>query len=295
MRRFGEMGLNIQFNTLRDAFEFSRDNRVITDASTKSGMDLSWYGDYQYDEFIDHFFNFKVKGVDNDKISSMQSKIEKKVMEELQKLSRKNIFTEERSLSGANIDVGRYLENDPYCMVDFKNKNNGENTFIIGYQSSVNYDDSERLKTIGEFVYCLNNILKNRSFMLYSMDKDESYDGDKVRRIIVPIISSSSVNIPIRSQLCLLNPLPFFRRVLFGVQEGLEHEIKKIFRTGKEHGNGYGRAREVKKEDFELFGIKPNIVINNSFKIDDIDKAISKIINSMVVDNNKEELIHELW
>lgn len=266
----------LKFDSLKEAVEYA-EKKHDPNGDSVNISDQDWYDNYIFDEFITDFkcLENKNRHKKADKIQRITQYLTKYINENKKHLMPQNIFEEVYDVSGSIVDVAKYLESDPNCFINFLG-NKKKNAINLIFQASNAGGCSQELELMGIIIYCLNNILKNRSVNLYG------YTNTSNKIFILYNFSlSNRVEMVSQLELVLLNLKAFFRRIGFGVKESCPDEIRKD--VGIEKHRSYGFCAEMEANQIkEMFGIVPDILITPKFFKGNEEKSCKKIIKKMV-------------
>jgi hypothetical protein len=275
----------MSFDSLNAAVKFAANNYDKSYGHSINTPANEWTDNYGFHEFVDHFYSFKNKNKKDDKIQKIISILLKHIDYYKHHFTPQNIFTEINDVSGDVVDIVKYIENSPECMLNFDDIATKKAINIV-FQSGASGGSSEIIEMIGEMVYALNLILSNRTVNIYGVinNSDELY-------VLCPIVQASSVVIRPQIELTLLNLKAFFRRIQFAHFEGAHPSIRAKIGIP----DSYGRESSVTNENItNYFKIKPDILLNSSYfsrhKNNNIEDICAKLVRDIVElsTNNKD-------
>lgn len=194
----------------------------------------------------------------------------------------KNKFNTFNSVSGAYVDVSRYIEGEPECMVEFENA--VENSFATIYVSgSVNASVEtseiiERGKKVMEVIDALEqNNIRTKVIMIFAANSSRGFFGDtSVTDIQFITIKTHRDRLDLESLNFAICHPSFFRRLLFAVKERASTRWRETM--GIVDGGGYGRSCDSIKPFIE--DSEPHIVFDSHAggAYEDINKQVLKMI-----------------
>lgn len=265
------------FKNLSETVKFATQNIDREKGQAFNHETDEWTDEYSFDEFIQHFYEFKNKNPRIEFVEKVTGYLQKYIDQYKNHLMPQNIFNEEVDVSGSTVDIARYIEGDPYCMNSFID-NTYRKAVNIAFQMGGSGSSSDQIQMIGIIIYCLNRILKNRTINLFGC-----HNNDDLLYLYTPIITPSTDVVTPQIELILLNLKAFFRRVMFAVKEGAPRDIRK--RIGIYTGARYGITYTIRKDKIiKYFGITPDIVINDDFRLDmsNIEATCADIVKKIV-------------
>lgn len=239
-----------------------------------------WSDNYEFLGFVKDFKEFENKNKDRDfrELVYISSWLGKYIDQYKYHFMPQNLFEEYHSNSGSIVDIPRYIENDPECMIDFYNQKTIKSYSIV-FEMCGNVNSSRHIKRGGQIIYCLNRILKNRPIKIYGYMHGYSPDGNTHIHILAPFEKALRPH----QELIFLNLKAFFRRILFAVMESIPMDERTQYGIFHDEG-GYGNAGEISLDNIRtLFKINPDIIIDNSyFEYNDLEESCAKIINDLI-------------
>jgi hypothetical protein len=234
-----------------------------------------WSDKYMLDEFVCDFKALRNKNGIPEDLTKIKNLLEVYVDKYKSHLIPQNIFDEYNDVTGDYIDIPRYIDGQPDNMIKFDG-NKQKKSINIFFQAGGSACACEKIKLIGKIIYCLNNILKNRTINLYAC----SNTSNRIH-VLVPIIISGMDVITPQIELILLNLKAFFRRIFFAIEESLPESVRRD--NGIYSHQGYGQAVSITEDSIvKYFNLQPDILINNDIMSEDLDKTCKKLIESMV-------------
>lgn len=272
----------LSFKDLTSAFEFASKPHDLGGSSRKKTEADEWTDNYSFDAYIKDFYDFSNRNKREPQIQEVTRILKKYILEHRHHFIPQNIFEEYSDCSGSIVDVQKYIQNDPECMVNFGDQKVKKNVNIV-FQLAGACVQCEQIYLTGIIMYCLYRILKNRIANVYAHVNIE--DGVQ---ILVPVIQSSITNLTPHVELALLNTKAFFRRVVFSILESLPAELRERHRFYL--GRGYGSTSLSTCYDIaKYFNIHADILINSEyyppwFELNNysIETVCSKIVTNMV-------------
>lgn len=271
-----------KFSSLPSIIEYALKHADHEKGSSILGANSEeWSDNYDFLGFVKDFKEFenKNKDRDSDHLNYISSLLGKYIDQYKYHFMPQNLFEEYHSNSGSIVDIPRYIENDPECMIDFYNQKTIKSYSIV-FEMCGNVSYSRHIKRAGQIIYCLNRILKNRSIKIYGYMHGKSERNDMHIHILAPFEKALRPH----QELIFLNLKAFFRKILFAVMESIPMADRIEYGILDGPKGGYGYSGGISLDNIRtLFKINPDIIIDNSyFEYNDIDQSCTKIINDLI-------------
>lgn len=268
----------LNFKSLNDAIKFAEKKHDPDGSSIRNEFSY-WTDNYGFMEFIHDFREFRNKKQINPRLDKLKEYLSNAVEINKSHFIPQNIFNEQHDIAGDIVDIGRFVENLPECMIRFADNTNKKAINLV-FQLGASASESDLIELTGEIIYCLGQILANRMINIYGY-----FNNSNVMHILIPLINGNSLAVAPQLELVLLNLKAFFRRILFAHFESANASIRRDL--GICENGGYGQTVTIKKDDLiEIYGIKPDILINADYfdnqNLGDYESICNRIVNDII-------------
>lgn len=278
----------LKFKTLTQAIDFANKSADHGNGASILHEVSDWTNNYGFDEYVHDFYNLSNKNKNSDAINKAMKILESIINTHRDHFIPQNIFTEYYDNCGSSVDISKYINNDPECMINFGD-NTQKKAVNIFFQIGGTVSDSDKIEKIGIIIYCLNKILKNKTIGLYGINSSETD-----LYYMIPIILPLQDTITPQIELVLLNLKAFFRRICFAIMESLPDPIRDkigIWNRGGGKKDAYGNFIPVTKTQIiKYFGITPDILLTKEFFKDgeSLETSCKKVVD-LIIQGSKEK------
>lgn len=249
-------------------------------ASLVRTTDTVWYGTKTFKEAIDLARNGWEEGLKKLKENSIDlRKITKNIVE------MDNITY---AVDGAYVDITRYLNNEPECMVQY-NKENTSVRFLrlhINISRNCSYSASDFFRYGNALIQFIDALEQNKVRCEIILSDKTEYDDNTMYINILLKRAEDRLNIHLLN-FALCNAA-MFRRITFSLMEKTPKSIRYAFDITED--GGYGRPANINEEDVKLAGFKEfyqkcgiadtcDHLILTEIDMSQLEKTIQKTLN----------------